>query len=170
MNKETPASIARARTLTAAEEYRHRTLSRGVMLVRMLLYGDVRGNRILECSTAASGALLLGNRHPLVVEAITKVHRRLRDACSPVALAARIELAPSRLCEALPGRRQGVFWKSRLEAPSPPSGCPCRHRPRPDPDLRGTTAGTTGSGPTLIRWLPTPGPGWPVFGYIDLGA
>jgi glutamate-1-semialdehyde 2,1-aminomutase len=111
------ATIARARRVTAAEDYDIGTRFPAVFVRSDGSWmEDVEGNRILDV-TAASGALLLGNRHPRVVEAITRYIADHGTLFASTLSLPRIELA-ERLCERYPAAEKVVFWKSGSEATS----------------------------------------------------
>lgn len=111
------ATIERARRVTAAEDYDIGTRFPAVYVRSDGSWmHDVEGNRVLDV-TAASGALLLGNRHPRVVEAITTCIRDYGTLFSSTLSLPRIEVA-ERLCERYPAAEKVVFWKSGSEATS----------------------------------------------------
>lgn len=109
------ATIERARRVTAAEDYDIGTRFPSVFVrAEGSWMEDVEGRRILDV-TAASGALLLGNRHPRVVEAVTKAIRDHGTVFASTLSLPRIELA-ERLCERYPAGEKAVFFKSGSEA------------------------------------------------------
>ncbi|MCO5999557.1 aminotransferase class III-fold pyridoxal phosphate-dependent enzyme [Actinoallomurus rhizosphaericola] len=108
-------TIDRARRVTAAEQYDIGTRFPSVIVKAQGSWmEDVEGRRILDV-TAASGALLLGNRHPAVVEAITKCISEHGTVFASTISLPRIELA-ERLCERYPAGEKAVFNKSGSEA------------------------------------------------------
>lgn len=107
--------IDRARRVTAAEVYDIGTRFPAVFeSADGSWMRDVEGNRVLDV-TAASGALLLGNRHPKVVEAITTYIRDYGTMFASTLSLPRIELA-ERLCERYPAAEKVVFTKTGSEA------------------------------------------------------
>ncbi len=108
-------TIERARRVTAAQTYDIETRFPSVFVrADGSWMHDVEGNRILDV-TAASGALLLGNRQPSVVEAITACIRDHGTVFASTLSLPRIELA-ERLCERYPAGEKVVFCKSGSEA------------------------------------------------------
>ncbi|MFB9547627.1 aminotransferase class III-fold pyridoxal phosphate-dependent enzyme, partial [Micromonospora sagamiensis] len=68
--------VERARRVTAAEKYDIETrFSAMIQSGEGAWLTDVEGNRMVDL-TAASGTIILGHRHPAVIEAIT---RQIRD-------------------------------------------------------------------------------------------
>ena len=107
--------LERARRVTAAEIYDIGTRFPSVFeRADGSWMHDVEGNRILDV-TAASGALLLGNRHPRVVSAITDCIRDHGTVFASTLSLPRIELA-ERLCERYPAAEKAVFTKTGSEA------------------------------------------------------
>jgi glutamate-1-semialdehyde aminotransferase len=107
--------IERARRVTAAEHYDIGTRFPSVFIeARGAWMTDVASNRILDV-TAASGALLLGNRHPAVVAAITEYIAEHGTMFASTLSLPRIELA-ERLCERYPAAQKVVFTKTGSEA------------------------------------------------------
>jgi glutamate-1-semialdehyde 2,1-aminomutase len=105
----------RARRVTAAEVYDIGTRFPSIFTESLGSWmTDVEGNRLLDV-TAASGALLLGNRHPVVVEAITRCIREHGTLFASTLSLPRIELA-ERLCERYPAAEKVVFTKTGSEA------------------------------------------------------
>jgi glutamate-1-semialdehyde 2,1-aminomutase len=107
--------IQRARRVTAAQDYDIGTRFPSVFVsAEGSWMRDVEGRRILDV-TAASGALLLGNQHPRVVDAITGCIRDNGAVFASTITPQRIELA-ERLCEWFPAGEKAVFSKSGSEA------------------------------------------------------
>ncbi|GAB3478407.1 aminotransferase class III-fold pyridoxal phosphate-dependent enzyme [Amycolatopsis cihanbeyliensis] len=107
--------IERARRVTAAEGYDIGTRFPSVFAeAEGPWMRDVEGKRLLDV-TAASGALLLGNRHPGVVRAITEYISRYGTVFASTLSLPRIELA-ERLCERYPAAEKVVFTKTGSEA------------------------------------------------------
>jgi glutamate-1-semialdehyde 2,1-aminomutase len=106
--------IARARRATAAERYDIGTrFSSVIARAEGPWLFDVEGNRLVDL-TAASGTILLGHRHPAVVEAVT---RQLRDHGTMFASTLsvpRIELA-ERLSDRYPCAEKVVFARTGSE-------------------------------------------------------
>jgi glutamate-1-semialdehyde 2,1-aminomutase len=108
-------TIERARRVTAAENYDIGTRFPSVFVSAQGSWmTDVEGNRILDV-TAASGALLLGNQHPKVVEAVTDCVRNHGAVFASTLTPMRIELA-ERLCDWYPAGEKAVFCKTGSEA------------------------------------------------------
>lgn len=108
-------AIARARRITAAEGFDIGTRFSSVFhSAEGSWMEDLEGNRILDV-TAASGALLLGNRHPAVVEAVVRAVRDHGVVFASTITPHRLELA-ERLCERYPAGEKAVFCKSGSEA------------------------------------------------------
>lgn len=108
-------TIERARRVTAAEDYDIGTRFPSVFVSGQGSWmTDVEGKRILDV-TAASGALLLGNQHPHVVEAVTNCVRNHGAVFASTLTPQRIELA-ERLCERYPAGEKAVFCKTGSEA------------------------------------------------------
>src|SRR5688572_25348209 len=93
--------IERAQRVTAAKVYDIETRFSSVIARAdgAWMY-DVEGNRILDL-TAASGAILLGHRHPAVVEAITACIREYGTGFASTLSVPRVLLA-ERLVERYP--------------------------------------------------------------------
>ena len=109
------ATIDRARRVTAAEGYDIGTRFPSVFTRATGSWmEDVEGRRILDV-TAASGALLLGNRHPRVVERITECIAEHGTVFASTISLPRIELA-ERLVERYPAAEKVVFSKTGSEA------------------------------------------------------
>ncbi|RKT82950.1 hypothetical protein/neamine transaminase / 2'-deamino-2'-hydroxyneamine transaminase / neomycin C transaminase [Saccharopolyspora antimicrobica] len=107
--------IERARRVTAAEKYDIGTRFPAIYRrAEGSWMTDVEGNRSLDV-TAASGALLLGNCHPLVSAAITDYIQDYGTVFASTLSLPRIELA-ERLCERFPAGEKVVFGKSGSEA------------------------------------------------------
>src|SRR6266849_5361424 len=107
-------TIERARRVTAAETFDIGTRFPSVFVsAEGSWMRDVEGNRILDV-TAASGALLLGNQHPGVVQAVTDCIRDNGVVLASTLTPQRIELA-ERLCERYPAGEKAVFCKSGSE-------------------------------------------------------
>lgn len=108
-------TIERARKVTAAENYDIGTRFPSVFVKATGSWmEDVEGRRILDV-TAASGALLLGNRHPKVVESITRYISEHGTVFASTISLPRIELA-EKLCERYPAGEKAVFCKTGSEA------------------------------------------------------
>ncbi|MCH0541485.1 aminotransferase class III-fold pyridoxal phosphate-dependent enzyme [Streptomyces sp. MUM 203J] len=108
-------TIERARRVTAAEDYDIGTRFPSVFVsAEGSWMRDVEGNRVLDV-TAASGSLLLGNRHPAVVEAVTKCVAEHGTVFASTLSLPRLELA-ERLCERYPAGEKAVFCKTGSEA------------------------------------------------------
>lgn len=108
-------TIERARRVTAAENYDIGTRFPSVFVSAQGSWmTDVEGKRILDV-TAASGALLLGNQHPRVVEAVTDCVRNNGAVFASTLTPQRIELA-ERLCERYPAGEKAVFCRTGSEA------------------------------------------------------
>lgn len=108
-------TIERARKVTAAENYDIGTRFPSVFTRATGSWmEDVEGRRILDV-TAASGALLLGNRHPKVVESITKCIAEHGTVFASTISLPRIELA-EKLVERYPAAEKAVFSKTGSEA------------------------------------------------------
>ncbi|GAA2987366.1 aminotransferase class III-fold pyridoxal phosphate-dependent enzyme [Actinokineospora diospyrosa] len=111
-NRET---IERARRVTAAERFDIGTRFGSVFDSAVGSWmRDVEGRRVLDV-TAASGALLLGNQHPAVVDAVVRSVRDHGVVYASTITPQRIELA-ERLCERYPAGEKAVFCKSGSEA------------------------------------------------------
>lgn len=108
-------AIERARRVTAAERFDIGTRFGSVFHSAdgSWMY-DLEGRRVLDV-TAASGALLLGNRHPAVVEAVVRSVRDHGAVFASTITPHRLELA-ERLCERYPAGEKAVFCKSGSEA------------------------------------------------------
>ncbi|WP_091453557.1 aminotransferase class III-fold pyridoxal phosphate-dependent enzyme [Actinokineospora iranica] len=107
--------IKRARRVTAAEVYDIGTRFPAVYTEADGSWmTDVEGNRCLDV-TAASGALLLGNRNPHVVGAINRYIAEHGVVFASTLSLPRIELA-ERLCEWFPAGEKAVFTKTGSEA------------------------------------------------------
>jgi len=108
-------TIERARKVTAAENYDIGTRFPSVFTRATGSWmEDVEGRRILDL-TAASGALLLGNRHPKVVDSITKCISEHGTVFASTISLPRIELA-EKLVERYPAAEKVVFSKTGSEA------------------------------------------------------
>ncbi len=77
---------------------------------------DLEGNRFLDL-TGADAAVILGYRHPLVVEAITRCIREFGTGFASTVSVPRVVLA-ERLCERYPGVEKVVFHKTGSEGTS----------------------------------------------------
>ncbi|WP_156755498.1 aminotransferase class III-fold pyridoxal phosphate-dependent enzyme [Actinokineospora pegani] len=109
------AAIDRARRVTAAERFDVGTRFGSVFhSADGSWMRDLEGNRVLDV-TAASGALLLGNRHPAVVEAVVRSVRDHGAVFASTITPQRLELA-ERLCARYPAGEKAVFCKSGSEA------------------------------------------------------
>jgi glutamate-1-semialdehyde aminotransferase len=107
--------IERARRVTAAEVYDIGTRFPAIFTKADGSWmTDVEGNRVLDV-TAASGALLLGNRNPQVVSAINAYIAEHGVVFASTLSLPRIELA-ERLCQRFPAAEKVVFTKSGSEA------------------------------------------------------
>ncbi|WP_424186896.1 aminotransferase class III-fold pyridoxal phosphate-dependent enzyme [Actinokineospora sp. G85] len=109
-------TLAHARRVTAAEQYD--IASRYPVVIEAAegsWMRDVEGNRILD-ATAASGALLLGNRHPAVVEAVVDCVRENGTVFATTLTPHRVRLA-DKLIERYPVEK-AVFCKTGSEATS----------------------------------------------------
>jgi glutamate-1-semialdehyde aminotransferase len=108
-------TIERARRVTAAEIFDIGTRFPSVFVSADGSWmRDVEGNRILDV-TAASGSLLLGNRHPQVVQAVTDCIRDNGVVLASTLTPQRIELA-ERLRDRYPAAEKTVFCKTGSEA------------------------------------------------------
>jgi glutamate-1-semialdehyde 2,1-aminomutase len=108
-------TIDRARRSTAAERYDITSRFPSVFASADGSWmTDVEGNRVLDL-TAASGTLLLGNRHPVVVEAMTTCVRDYGGVFASTLTPQRIELA-ERLCARYPAGEKAVFCRTGSEA------------------------------------------------------
>ncbi|MEV0455861.1 aminotransferase class III-fold pyridoxal phosphate-dependent enzyme [Catellatospora methionotrophica] len=110
-------TIERARRVTAAEGYdiawRYPSViarADGAWLF------DVEGNKIVDL-TASSGSILVGHRHPAVVEAVVAAIRDDGTAFASTLSMPRLLLA-ERLCERYTSTEKVVFHKSGSEATS----------------------------------------------------
>jgi len=107
-------AIARARRVTAAEDYDIAARFPSVFASGDGAWNvDVEGNRILDV-TSASGAVLLGNQHPYILDAVTNCLRHSGVAFASTLTPQRIELA-ERLCEWYPAGEKAVFCKTGSE-------------------------------------------------------
>ncbi|MEA2150696.1 MAG: glutamate-semialdehyde -aminomutase [Solirubrobacteraceae bacterium] len=107
--------IERSRRSTAAEIYDIGTRFPGVYeSAEGSWMRDFQGNRCLDV-TAASGALLLGNRDPQIVDAICQSIQRHGSMFASTLSMPRIELA-ERLCDWFPCGEKAVFGKTGSEA------------------------------------------------------
>lgn len=107
--------IERARRVTAAERFDVGTRFPAVFhSAEGSWMHDLEGRRVLDV-TAASGALLLGNQHPAVVEAVVRSVRDHGVAFASTITPHRVELA-ERLCARYPAGEKAVFCKSGSEA------------------------------------------------------
>lgn len=107
--------IERARRVTAAEKYDIGTrFSSVIARAEGAWMYDVEGNRILDL-TAASGAIILGHRHPAVIEAITTQLRDYGTSFASTLSLPRIALA-ERLIDRYPCAEKVVFHKTGSEA------------------------------------------------------
>lgn len=107
--------LDRARRITAAEVYDIGTRFPAIITgVDGSWMEDVEGNRILDV-TAASGALLFGNRHPKIVETINRYIAEHGVVFASTLTLPRIELA-ERLCDRYPAGEKAVFCKTGSEA------------------------------------------------------
>lgn len=108
-------ALDHARRVTAAEQY---DIGSRFPVVIDRAEGswmrDVEGRRILDV-TAASGALLLGNQHPAVVDAVVDCVRNHGAVFATTLTPMRIELA-DRLCERYPAAEKAVFCKTGSES------------------------------------------------------
>ncbi|RLK58210.1 aminotransferase class III-fold pyridoxal phosphate-dependent enzyme [Actinokineospora cianjurensis] len=108
-------TLERARRVTAAEQY---DIGSRFPVVIEAAEGswmrDVEGNRILDV-TAASGALLLGNQHPAVVEAVVDAVRNHGAVFATTLSPQRVELA-DRLTQRYPAAEKAVFCKTGSES------------------------------------------------------
>jgi glutamate-1-semialdehyde 2,1-aminomutase len=108
-------TIQRGRRVTAAETFDIGTRFPSVFVSADGSWmRDVEGNQILDV-TAASGSLLLGNRHPHVVQAVTDCVRDNGAVFASTLTPQRIELA-ERLCERYPAGEKAVFCRTGSEA------------------------------------------------------
>jgi glutamate-1-semialdehyde 2,1-aminomutase len=108
-------TIQRGRRVTAAETFDIGTRFPSVFVsAEGSWMRDVEGNQILDV-TAASGSLLLGNRHPRVVQAVTDCVRDNGAVFASTLTPQRIELA-ERLCERYPAGEKAVFCRTGSEA------------------------------------------------------
>lgn len=106
--------IERARRVTAAEKYDIGTrFSSVIQSAEGAWMTDVEGNQILDL-TAASGVIILGHRHPAVIEAITKQLRDHGTSFASTLSIPRIELA-ERLIDRYPCAEKVVFHKTGSE-------------------------------------------------------
>lgn len=108
-------TIERARRITAAERFDISTRFGSVFhSADGAWMRDLEGRQVLDV-TAASGALLLGNRHPAVVDAVVRSVREHGTVFASTITPQRLELA-ERLCERYPAGEKAVFCKSGSEA------------------------------------------------------
>ncbi|MFG1953691.1 aminotransferase class III-fold pyridoxal phosphate-dependent enzyme [Micromonospora sp. NPDC048830] len=106
--------IERARRVTAAEKYDIQTrFSSMISSGEGAWLTDVEGNRMVDL-TASSGTIILGHRHPAVIEAITRQIRDYGTAFASTLSVPRVELA-ERLCERYACAEKVVFHKTGSE-------------------------------------------------------
>lgn len=109
--------VERARRVTAAEKYDIGTrFSSVIESAEGAWLRDVEGNRILDL-TAASGAVILGHRHPAVVEALVRQVREFGTGFASTLSVPRVELA-ERLVDRYPCAEKVVFHKTGSEGTS----------------------------------------------------
>ncbi|SCL15253.1 aminotransferase class III-fold pyridoxal phosphate-dependent enzyme [Micromonospora inyonensis] len=106
--------IERARRATAAEKYDVQTrFSSMIQSGEGAWITDVEGNRMVDL-TASSGTIILGHRHPAVVEAIIRQIRDYGTAFASTLSVPRVELA-ERLCERYACAEKVVFHRTGTE-------------------------------------------------------
>lgn len=106
--------VERARRVTAAEKYDIETrFSAMIRSGEGAWLTDLEGNRMVDL-TAASGTIILGHRHPAVVEAMVRQIRDFGTAFASTLSVPRVELA-ERLCERYACAEKVVFHKTGSE-------------------------------------------------------
>lgn len=115
MAEDSQSLIARARAVTAAEDYDIASRFPVVMdrAEGAWCFGP-DGRRILDV-TAASGSVLLGYRHPRITEALIEQVRNHGASFPTTITRPRIELA-ERLCARFPAAEKAVFFRTGSEA------------------------------------------------------
>lgn len=109
--KNNPKTIERARLVTAAEGYDIGARFPGVYTsAEGSWMRDVEGKQVLDV-TAASGSLLLGNRHPKVAAAVAECATECGATFASTLTPKRIELA-ERLCDRYPAGEKAVFFRT----------------------------------------------------------